>query len=53
MRATMRRHIPRRSSEHGEEDRSEEEEEEIDVHMWENNGRLKLETPWFKSKVEA
>ena len=51
MRATMRRHIPRRNTNHGEED--EEEEEEIGVHMWENNGKLKLETPWFKSKVQA
>ena len=50
MRATMRRHIPRRNKNSGED---EEEEEEIGVHMWENNGRLKLETPWFKSKVEA
>ena len=51
IRATMRRHIPRRNMNHGEED--EEEEEEIGVHMWENNGKLKLETPWFKSKVQA
>ena len=51
IRATMRRHIPRRSVNHGEED--EEEDEEIGVHMWENNGKLKLETPWFKSKVQA
>ena len=49
LRVTMRRHIPRRNKNHGEE----EEEEEIGVHMWENNGKLKLETPWFKSKVEA
>ena len=51
MRATMRRHIPRRNKNSGEVE--EEEEEEIGVHMWENNGKLKLETPWFKSKVEA
>ena len=53
MRATMRRHIPRRSTKHGEEDREEEEEEEIGVHMWENKGWLMLETPLFKSKVEG
>ena len=51
MRVTMRRHIPRRTTNHGEED--EEEEEEIGLHMWENNGNFKLETPWFKSKVQA
>ena len=51
MRATVKRHIPRRrrNSSGDEED----EEEEIGVHMWEKNGIVKLETPWFKSKVEA
>ena len=29
------------------------EEDEIGVHMWENNTKLKLETPWFQSTVEA
>ena len=54
MSATLRRHIPGRNIKHGEEkEEEEEEEEEIGVHMWENNGKLKLETPWFKSKVEA
>lgn len=49
MRATLRRHILRRNIDHGDKN----EGEEIGVHMWENNGKLKLETPWFKSKVEA
>ncbi len=49
MRATIKRHIPRR----GKNNDKEEEEEEIGVHMWENNGKLKMETPWFQSKVEA
>ena len=52
MRATIRRHIPRRNKSSGE-DEDDDEDEEIGVHMWENNGKLKLETPWFKSKVEA
>lgn len=53
IRATTRRYIPRRMRNSGEEVEEEEEEEEIGVHMWENNGKLKMETPWFKSKVEA
>ena len=51
MRVAVRRHLPRRGSNNGEGD--DEEEEEIGVHMWERNGQVKLETPWFKSKVEA
>ena len=31
---------------------SNEEEEEIGVHMWENRGQLVIEVPWFRSKVE-
>lgn len=50
VRATIKRHMPRRG---GKCDEEEEEEEEIGVHMWENNGKLKMETPWFRSKVEA
>ena len=48
MRATIKRHNPRRRP-HSDGD----DEEEIGVHMWEKNGKVKLETPWFKSKVEA
>lgn len=48
MRATFKRHMPRRGG-----NSDEEEEEEIGVHMWENNGRLKTKTPWFQSKVAA
>ncbi|KAF6217810.1 hypothetical protein HO133_006637 [Letharia lupina] len=48
MRATMKRHMPRRG-----ENSDEEEEEEIGVHMWENHGKFKMETPWFKSMGEA
>lgn len=51
MRATIKRHMPKRGGNNNEEE--EEEEEEIGVHMWENNGKVKMETPWFKSKVEA
>lgn len=50
-RATVKRHMPRREGKNDEEE--EEEEEEIGVHMWENNGKVKMETPWFRSKVEA
>lgn len=50
MRATIKRHMPRRVFNNHE---VEEEEEEIGIHMWENNGKVKMETPWFKSKVEA
>ena len=51
MRATMRRYIPRGNRNSGEDDEEEEEEEvEIGVHMWEKNGKFKLETPWFKSR---
>ena len=53
MSATTWRHIPRRKRNSGEKEDEDEEEEEIGVHMWENNGKLKMETPWFKSKVEA
>lgn len=48
VRATIKRHMLRRGGKC-----DEEEEEEIGVHMWENNGKLKLETPWFESKGEA
>ena len=48
MRATIKRHNPRRRRNSDGDD-----EEEIGVHMWEKNGKVKLETPWFKSKVEA
>ena len=48
MRATIKRHKPRRRR-----NSDEDEEEEIGVHMWEKNGKVKMETPWFKSKVEA
>ena len=51
VRATIRRHVPTRGS-NGHE-KEEEEEEEIAVHMWENNGKMKMEMPWFKSKVEV
>lgn len=47
MRATIKRHKPRRRNSDGDE------EEEIGVHMWEKNGKVKLETPWFESKIEA
>ena len=48
MKATIKRHNPgRRPNSDGDD------EEEIGVHMWEKNGKVKLETPWFKSKVEA
>lgn len=46
-RATIKSHMPRRGG------NIHEEEEEIGVHMWENNGKLKMETSWFQSKVEA
>lgn len=48
MRATIKRHVPTRGG-YG----NEEEEEEIAVHLWENNGKMKMETPWFKSKVDV
>lgn len=48
-RATIKRQMPRR----GWKGNEEEEEDEIGVHMWENNGKVKMETPWFKSKVDA
>ncbi len=49
MRATIKKHMPKRGGNSHDED----EEEEIGVHMWENNGKVKMETPWFKCKVEA
>ena len=52
MRATITKHVPTRGG-NGNEEEEEEEEEEIAVHMWENNGKMKMETPWFKSKVEV
>lgn len=51
MRARITRHVPTRGGNGNKYE--EEEEEEIAVHMWENNGKLKMETPWFKSKVEV
>lgn len=61
IRATTWRYVPRRKRNSGEEveveveeeEEEEEEEEDIGVHMWENNGKLKMKTPWFKAKVEA
>lgn len=53
-RATITRRMPRRGGKGNEEDGDDDEdEEEIPLHMWENNGKIKIETPWFKSKVEA
>ena len=52
IRTTIGRRIPTRNRNGGEE-YEEEEEEEIGVHMWENNGKLKIETPWFRSNVEV
>ena len=48
MSATIKRHNARRRR-----NSDGDEEEEIGLHMWEKNGKVKLETPWFKSKVEA
>ena len=46
--ARMRRRIPRNGK-----DLDESEEEEIDMHMWENRkGSLVMEVPWFDSKFE-
>ncbi len=48
--ARFRKSIPKNARFVHEED----EEEEIGVHMWENNrGSLVLEVPWFRSKVEG
>ncbi len=49
MRATIKKYMPKRGGNSHDED----EEDEIGVHMWENNGKVKMETPWFKCKVEA
>ena len=34
-------------------DNDAEEDEEIGVHMWENNGKLVMEVPWFQAKGRA
>ena len=34
-------------------DENDEDEDEIGLHMWENNGNLVLDVPWFKSKVSV
>lgn len=51
IRTTIRMHLPRRNRNSGEE--YEEEEDEIGVDMWENNGKLKIAMPWFRSNVEV
>ena len=39
---------------HGDQgDNTEDEKEEIDLHLWENNAAVVLEVPWFRTKVEA
>ena len=51
-RATITRRMTRRGG-NGNEEHDDEDEDEIPLHMWENNGKIKMETPWFKSKVEV
>ena len=52
IRATIKRHLPQRGRNGGEE--AEEEEEEIGIHMWENKGKVKIERPfWFNSELEV
>ena len=34
-------------------DENDDDEDEIALHMWENNGKLALDAPWFKSKVSV
>ena len=34
-------------------DENDEDEDEIGLHMWENNEKVVLDVPWFKSKVDV
>lgn len=52
MRARITRHCARRGG-NGHEGEDDDDDDEIGVHLWENNGKMNLETPWFKCKVEV
>ena len=46
------RPTPPKERKHGRDQGEELEEEEIGVHMWENRGKLVMEVPWFKTKLD-
>ena len=47
---TIIRHVPKNGKDNDDED----DEEELDVQMWENHhGKLVMEVPWFRSKPES
>lgn len=50
IRATLKKHFPKRSQDGKQED---DDEEEVGVHEWERRATLVLEVPWFKTKIDS